>query len=85
MDYNKDEEDYRHCFNGCGFDITIIGMTILFKAQSSVPSNAAIIGGADGPTLIFMAGRIGYPVYGSIIGGVITLVAGLLLVLMKKD
>ena len=68
-----------------GLIITILGMIMLIKAQASVPSNAAIIGGADGPTLIFLAGRIGYPVYGSIIGGVITIVAGLLLILIKKD
>lgn len=52
--------------------------------KTNMASDIAIIGGADGPTLIFIAGRIGYPVYGTLIVGSILLITGLVLVLMKR-
>ena len=52
--------------------------------KTNMASDIAIIGGADGPTSIFIAGRIGYPVYGTLIAGSILLITGLVLVLMKR-
>ena len=52
--------------------------------KTNMASDTAIIGGADGPTSIFIAGRIGYPVYGTLIAGSILLITGLVLVLMKR-
>ena len=52
--------------------------------KTNMASDIAIIGGADGPTSIFIAGRIGYPVYGTLIVGSILLITGLVLVLMKR-
>ena len=34
---------------------------LLFNVKSNVASSVAIIGGADGPTSIFIAGKIGAP------------------------
>ena len=69
-----------------GTIITLIGLIMLTKVvRSDVPSNATIIGGADGPTTIFLAGELGLPVLGMIIGGILLFVIGLILVLIKGD
>lgn len=54
------------------------------NVKSNVASSVAIIGGADGPTSIFIAGKIGAPMYGAIIVGIAVFAIGLLLVLLKK-
>ena len=69
-----------------GTIITLIGLIMLTKViRSDVPSNATIIGGADGPTTIFLAGELGLPVLGIIIGGITVFVTGLILALIKGD
>lgn len=69
-----------------GTIITLIGLIMLTKVvRSDVPSNATIIGGADGPTTIFLAGELGLPVLGIIIGGITVFVTGLILTLIKGD
>lgn len=67
-----------------GIISTFIGGVTLFNVKSNVASSIAIIGGADGPTSIFLAGKIGTPMYGAIIVGIVVFVIGLLLVLLKK-
>lgn len=67
-----------------GIISTSIGVVTLFNVKSNVASSVAIIGGADGPTSIFLAGKIGAPMYGAIIVGIAVFVIGLLLVLLKK-
>jgi len=67
-----------------GVITTSIGAITLFDVKSDMPSSIAIIGGADGPTSVFIAGKIGAPMYGAIIVGIVAFVIGLLLVLLKK-
>ena len=62
-----------------GIISTATGVIALLRLKSNVPSGAAIIGGADGPTTVFLAGRIGMPFLGAIIAGVILVVIGLVL------
>lgn len=64
---------------------------LLFNVKSNVASSVAIIGGADGPTSIFIAGKIGAPMNGAIIVdfeaiivGIGAFAIGLVLVLLKK-
>ncbi len=70
-----------------GLIAALIGGSLLFgiiseaAANKAMAQNISIIGGADGPTSVFLAGKIGFPIYGAIIGGVIAFVAGLILVL----
>ena len=64
-----------------GIMISIIGITMKIKRNASI----SIIGGADGPTSIFVAGKI--PDRIGIIGmvlGVLLLVLGLYFVFRKK-
>ena len=68
-----------------GFIISLVGAIMLIKVKSNTASNIAIIGGADESTSIFIAGKIGYPIYGTIIGGIIVFILGLILVLIKKN
>lgn len=76
-----------------GIISTFIGAVtlLLFNVKSNVASSVAIIGGADGPTSIFIAGKIGAPMNGAIIFdleaiivGIGAFAIGLVLVLLKK-
>lgn len=67
-----------------GVIATGIGTVSLINIKSKAASSVAIIGGADGPTSIFIAGKVGSPLYASIVVGVILLIAGLLLLLKKR-
>jgi len=67
-----------------GIITTSIGAVTLFCAKSDVASSISIIGGADGPTTIFIAGKIGRQMFGVIIVGIVIFVIGLLLSLLKK-
>lgn len=60
-----------------------VALFSVFSAGSKVPSNASIIGGADGPTAIFLAGELGMPVYILVIVGAVLVLAGLILILSK--
>lgn len=67
-----------------GVIATGIGTVSLINIKSKAASSVAIIGGADGPTSIFIAGKVGSPLYVAIVVGVILLIAGLLLLLKKR-
>ncbi len=58
---------------------TIIRLNFYNKAASSI----AIIGGADGPTSIFIAGKIGTGSIGAAVIGIILIVAAILLMKRK--
>ena len=68
-----------------GIISTSIGAVTLFNVKSNVASSVAIIGGADGPTSIFIAGKIGAPMYGPIIVGIGAFAIGLVLNLVCRD
>lgn len=63
--------------------VGVIAFFGIFGVGSKAPSNASIIGGADGPTAIFLAGELGMPVYILVIAGAVLLLAGLLLIISK--
>lgn len=71
-----------------GIILTVIGimMTVVFlifkiKGQMSV----SIIGGADGPTSVFVAGKVGSPLaITGIIAGIAVLAVGIFMVARKK-
>lgn len=67
-----------------GVIATGIGTVSLINIKLKAASSVAIIGGADGPTSIFIAGKVGSPLYAAIVVGVILLIAGLLLLLKKR-
>lgn len=67
-----------------GVIATGIGTVSLINIKSKAASSVAIIGGADGPTSIFIAGKVGSPLYAAIVVGVILLIAGLFLLLKKR-
>ena len=56
----------------------------LFSWVSSDAAAISIIGGADGPTSIFLAGKIGPPVDGLLIALVAAVVVTVVYVVMKK-
>ena len=67
-----------------GVIATGIGTVSLINIESQAASSVSIIGGADGPTSIFIAGKVASPLYAAIVVGVILLIAGLLLLLKKR-
>ncbi len=64
---------------------SITGAITLLNIRSNVPSNISIIGGADGPTAIFLAGKLGFWIYGPIIAGVVLVVLGIILIIYGND
>ena len=56
----------------------------LFSFLSSDAASIAIIGGADGPTSIFLAGKVGPPVDGLLIALICALVVTVVYVVVKK-
>lgn len=67
-----------------GFIMALTGAITFYKITTNAAPNISIIGGADGPTAIFLAGEIGGPIFVAVIGGVIAFVVGLVLVLKKR-
>lgn len=61
-----------------------IGLFSLINIKSEAASSIAIIGGADGPTSVFVAGKVGQPLYVAMIGGVVIIVIGIILLIIKK-
>ena len=57
---------------------TVTGVIALYSLKSHVPSSTAIIGGADIPTAVFMAGKVGALFCGAIIAGVFLVIIGIL-------
>ena len=64
-----------------GIVMTVLGLILKVKGEMSV----SIIGGADGPTSTFVAGKVGNTsaVTGIIIG-IVSLVSGIFMVVRKK-
>lgn len=63
-----------------GIIIAAIGFLIKTRGQMSM-----VIGGADGPTSIFLAGKIGKgSMIAEIVTGIVLLAAGILMILRKK-
>lgn len=73
------------CLLVVGSITALIGTLELIIDKLNVASNISIIGGADGPTTIFLAGRLGKPVYVNIIGGIISFIIGLMLILIYGE
>ncbi len=75
-----------------GIILTVIGIVtaaislfLKVKGQMTVARSVSIIGGADGPTSIFLAGKIGgtSAVIG-MIAGIVLLTAGIFMIARKK-
>ena len=60
---------------------------IIIKVWNTVNQNSstAIIGGADGPTAIFLISRGGYWLFIAMIAGIAMLITGIVLLLKKKN
>ena len=75
-----------------GIILTVIGIVIaaislIFKVngQMSVARSVSVIGGADGPTSIFVAGKIGgFSAMTGVIAGIVLLAAGIFVIARKK-
>ena len=65
----------------------IIGLVLIAKeVLSKIEVNIAIktIGGADGPTAVFVAEKLGGAKYNGLVAGVLLLVIGIVLVFWKR-
>ena len=65
----------------------IIGLALIAKeVLSKIEMNIAIktIGGADGPTAVFVAEKLGGAKYNGLVAGVLLLVIGIVLVFWKR-
>ena len=75
-----------------GITLSVIGIimaaiNLVFKVneQMSVTKSVSVIGGADGPTSIFVAGKIGgIPAITGIIVGIVLLAIGIFIFARKK-
>ncbi len=68
-----------------GIVIAAISLIFIINGQMSVASSVAIIGGADGPTSIFVAGKIGgFSAMTGMIAGIVLLAAGIFVIARKK-
>ncbi len=65
---------------------SVLGSMIkaLFSVYTSDEAAISIIGGADGPTSIFLAGKVGPPVDGLLIALVVALIVTGVYVIVKK-
>ena len=70
-----------------GTMIAGIMILIIIKAWNSVneSSSISIIGGADGPTAVFLISRGGYWMIIAMIAGIAMLITGIVLLLKKKN
>ena len=69
-----------------GAILIIIGLIIAgFEALTKTPKSISIIGGSDGPTSIFLAGKTGgFPTPVTIVGSVILIIIGIVLIIKKE-
>lgn len=71
-----------------GIIVTVIGIVVaalglLFKAKGQM--SVSVIGGADGPTSIFLAGKVGSSsAVTGIIVGIVLFAAGIFIIVRKK-
>lgn len=64
-----------------GIVMTVVSLIFKIKGQMSV----SIIGGADGPTSVFVAGKVGSPpAITGIIAGIAVIAVGIFMVARKK-
>ena len=75
-----------------GITLSVIGIimaaiNLVFKVneQMSVAKSVSVIGGADGPTSIFLAGKVGdtSAVMGMVVG-ILLITAGIFMIVRKK-
>ncbi len=64
--------------------LVLAGLSVVLKWKKQM--SVSIIGGADGPTSIFLAGKIGndFSVAGIVIGILLIVIAGFLMLRKKK-
>ena len=68
-----------------GIAIAAISLISKVNGQLSVAKSVSIIGGADGPTSIFVAGTVGgFSVIIGMIVGIVLLIAGIFIIARKK-
>jgi oxaloacetate decarboxylase beta subunit len=68
-----------------GIVIAAISLIFIRNGQMSLARSVAIIGGADGPTSIFVAGKIGdFSAMTGMIAGIVLLAAGIFVIARKK-
>lgn len=71
-----------------GIVVSVIGVIIAIAGiiqKNKISASISIIGGADGPTSIFLAGKVGSaPAITGIVIGIILLIIGVILVMRKK-
>ena len=68
-----------------GIIMAAISLVFKIKEQISVTKSVSVIGGADGPTSIFVAGKIGgTPAITGIIVGIVLLAIGIFIFARKK-
>ena len=67
-----------------GAVLILTGTLTLFNINSNPASEISIIGGADGPTVVFLASRIGMPLLAAIIIGAVLVIIGIIVLLKKK-
>jgi oxaloacetate decarboxylase beta subunit len=60
--------------------ITILSLIVKLKGQMAI----SIIGGADGPTSIFLAGKVGNGFWAGVIVGVVLFAVGIFMLVRKK-
>ena len=67
--------------------IVVLMLALLIRTYNTVNQNSstAIIGGADGPTAIFLISRGGYWLIIAMIAGITMLITGIVLLLKKKN
>jgi len=68
-----------------GIAIAAISLISKVNGQLSVAKSVSIIGGADGPTSIFVAGKIGgFSAMTGMIAGIVLLAVGIFVIARKK-
>lgn len=68
-----------------GVIIAIVGIILNIIQKNKISASISIIGGVDGPTSIFLAGKVGsMPVITGIVIGIILLIIGVILAMRKK-
>lgn len=67
--------------------IVMAAINLVFKVngQTSVARSVSVIGGADGPTSIFLAGKVeGSSAVAGMIVGILLLIVGIFMIVRKK-
>ncbi|NBJ04250.1 oxaloacetate decarboxylase [Lachnospiraceae bacterium] len=63
----------------------VINLVFKVNGQTSVARSVSVIGGADGPTSIFLAGKVeGSSAVAGMIVGILLLIVGIFMIVRKK-